>query len=697
MDKAVTKEKIRRIRKYIEWRNSFNSIVQRTLHGIKSFDQLFVITMAVLIGVASGYVAAGFRILIDFFRGIMWENGHFTDVIRQSPVYMRFLIPAAGGTIVALFVNRYAREAKGHGVPEVMEAVALRNGYIRMRVVLVKALASAISIGSGAAVGREGPIVQIGSALGSTVSQIFQVSAQRAKTFLACGAAAGIAATFNAPIAGAIFASEVILGDFSVAAIGPIIIASVFGTVISRSIYGNYPAFVPPVYTLHSPVEYIFYIILGVAAGIVGWLFVRSLYRVEDFFDDWKAPIAVKAFSGGLALGMIALIVPQVMGIGYESMDDILTGKIPLLLALTLMFGKIFATSLSLGYGASGGIFAPSLYIGSMLGGTLGSIFHGLFPNQTASPGAYALVGMAAMVAAATHAPITAILIIFEMTTEYSVILPLMISSILATVITTHVLEGNIYTIKLLRRGINIHGGADINILNRLEVGKIKQQLVEVIREDMKLGDLLEKMSKSDQQVFYVCDRDDKLTGVITQGMVRRFLNQMEEIPVDETVKTISNTHFPRIDDNVPINEVLRLMLDNDMMAVPVVDKEGKLTGQVLRPNILRKYQDMLIQMQNAEQLAASMKYVHQHYHEKMEVIPGFLMVRINTPSEFVNKTVEGLNLRKKYHVDILLIRKAVDDGYEDQLPEPHIRLGQDDQLLIFGKKNDVESVCDFV
>jgi len=204
-------------------------------------------------------------------------------------------------------------------------------------------------------------------------------------------------------------------------------------------------------------------------------------------------------------------------------------------------------------------------------------------------------------------------------------------------------------------------------------------------------------MSKSDQQVFYVCDNDDKLTGVITQGMVRRFLNQMEEIPVDETVKTISNTHFPRINDNVPINEVLRLMLDNDMMAIPVVNREGKLTGQVRRPDILREYQDMLIQTQNAGQLAASMKYVHKYYHEKMEVMPGFLMARISTPSEFVNRTVGSLDLRRRYHVDILLIRRAVDGSFEDLLPEADIRLGQDDQLLIFGKKKDVESVCDFV
>lgn len=695
MNDSQNRIKYKRLRTYIEWRNALYSIIQRSLIQIKSFDQLFVVIIAMIIGIVSGYGAGGFRYMIDFFRSILWRgDGSFVDIIRITPLYLKIGIPIIGSVIVALFVNKFAPEAKGHGVPEVMDAVATKNGFIRMRVVLVKALASALSIGSGAAVGREGPIVQIGSAFGSTVGQLFQVSTRRMKTFIGCGAAAGIAATFNAPIAGAIFASEVILGDFSVAAIGPIIISSVFGTVISRSLYGDFPAFIPPVYTLHSSYEIIFYIVLGIVTGLTGWLFVKSLYFSEDIFDNLDLPIGIKAAIGGSFLGLLAIFIPETLGVGYDSMDRVLSGNMPYFLAGALLFGKVFATSLSLGSGASGGIFAPSLFMGSMLGGTLGSIFHAMYPEITGSSGAYALVGMAAMVAATTHAPITGILIIFEMTSEYTVILPLMVTSIVATVITTRMLDGNIYTIKLKRRGIDIHGGTATNILDKLKVEKIKQQMLEVIQDNASVEELLERMSTSNQHVYYVCDDKKKLSGIITQGMVRRFLNRLEEIPDGATVKDISNAHFPKIRDHVPVHEVLRLLFESDIMAIPVVDDQGVLTGQVLRQDILREYQEMLIQSQSAGRLASSMKFVHKYYHEKTEVIPGFLMARINAPTEFVHQSFKTLKIRNKYNIDVLLIRKADNGRFTDIMPKPNTLIEVDDQIVIFGKKKDVESIC---
>lgn len=631
--------------------------------------------------------------MISFFSEIFWGNGQFLEVVKSAPIYQQILIPTIGVVIVALIVKRFAPEAKGHGVPEVMNAIATQNGFIRMRVVLVKAFASAISIASGAAVGREGPIVQIGSAFGSSVGQIFQVSQRRMKTFVGCGAAAGIAATFNAPIAGAIFASEIILGDFSAAAIGPIIISSVFATVISRGMYGDFPAFIPPTYSLISPLEILFYIILGIATGFAGWLFVKSLYLSEDYFDKWDVPIWVKAMAGGLFIGMLAIFLPEVMGVGYESMDLVLTNELPFFIVGALLIGKILATSISLGAGASGGIFAPSLFMGSMLGGTMGKIFNVFYPNITADPGAYALVGMAAMVAATTHAPVTAILIIFEMTAEYSVILPLMVSSIIAIVISSRMLDGNIYTIKLKRRGIDIYGGTDINVLKKLNVSKLKQQRVEIIREDGSLTELLEIMAKSDQPIIYVTDETGKPTGIITHGTVRRFLNHMESVPENTIAKDIYNSNFPKITDHTPINDVLQKLLDEDLLAIPVVDDQGYLSGQVFRRDILREYQDMLIQSQSAGHFATKMKYVHRH-HEKTEVIPGYLMARIDTPSEFIKQSFQQLNIRHRYHVDVILICKSQNGSVINLMPIPKTVIEAGDQLLIFGKSEHVEAIC---
>jgi len=691
----LSRKNIHRLRIYIRRRKALSDFIQRTLFSIKSFDQLFVIIVAIVIGVAAGYIAAGFRSMISFFQVHLWHSGNLVEGIRATPVYLRLLIPSVGGMIVALFVHRLAPEAKGHGVPEVMDAIATKNGFIRMRVVLVKAVASALSIGSGGSVGREGPIVQIGSAFGSTIGQLFQVSARRMRTFVGCGAAAGIAATFNAPIAGAIFASEIILGDFSVSSIAPIMISSVMGTVISHSIYGDYPAFVPPIYELQAPVELVFYVILGIAAGLVGWLFVRALYFTEDLFDNMKLPVGAKAIMGGVVLGLLAVMVPEVLGVGYETMDLVLAGEVTMGFAIVLLFTKILATVITLGSGGSGGIFAPSLFIGSMLGSTLGKVFHGIFPNVTASSGAYALVGMAAVVAAATNAPITGIVIIFEMTTEYSVILPLIISSIIATVITGRVLEGTIYTIKLLRRGVNIHGGKDINILKQLNVAKIKRHLVETIDESLPVEELLARMTSSEHSIFYACDEKGHLTGIITQGAIRRFVNRFEEIPVGTKVADISNTHFPSITDDTPMDQVLRIMSEMDMDVLPVLDEEGKVTGQVLRSDILREYQELLLQEQTAGTLASSIKFVHQYFHEKSEVIPGFMLARINVPSAFVNFSVHALNLRKKYNIDVLLIRQNTEKGYKDIIPTPSVIMKPGDQILIFGRRENVEAVCD--
>ncbi len=695
MSSPLNTQRITKLRKRLKHRRARYIWLQNVLFKIKSFDQLFVIIVAMLIGVFAGIISAGFRTLIDFFRHSLWGEGALIHVVMATPIYLKIGIPALGGALVAWLVQRLAPEAKGHGVPEVMNAVATQNGFIRMRVVIIKAFASALSIATGASVGREGPIVQIGSAFGSTVGQLFQVSIRRMKTFIGCGAAAGIAATFNAPIAGAIFASEVILGDFSAAAIGPIIIASVFGTVVSRAMYGDFPAFVPPTYTLHSPIEIIFYIILGLVTGVVAWLFVRSLYKTEDVFDAWQAPVALKGLLGGTLLGVVAVYIPQILGVGYETMESVLSGNLAFGIAVGLVLAKIFATSLSMGFGASGGVFAPSLFIGSMLGGATGSIIHSLFPEITASSGAYALVGMAAMVAATTHAPVTAVLIIFEMTTEYTVILPLMITSIIAMVISSKLLKGsNIYTLKLQRRGIDIYGGKDINVLDQISVKTLKKKIIDTIPESMTLKGLLEKMSVSSASNFYVKDDSGQLCGIITHSAMRRYLNHHEEIPDEVLVADMMNQNFESITNETPIHLVLRKMIEMDLEAIPVVDEDRLIDGEVERTSIVHQYQELLIHSESAKAMAHSMKFVQKQYHEKSEVIPGFFLARINAPSTFVNQSLRSLNVRQAYGVDILLIRRSDGTTEKDIIPDVNEELQLTDQLLIFGEQARVESLC---
>jgi CIC family chloride channel protein len=337
----------------------------------KTSDHLFMIIVPIIVGVLGGLGAALLKILIHFFQQVLWGNEEYL-----ASWYFKLIIPAGGAFVVGLIIYFFSKEAKGHGVPEVMEAIAIRNGVIRARVVVSKVVASALTIGSGGSVGREGPIIQTGSAIGSVIGQLFKLSKRRMETLVGCGAAAGITAAFNTPIAGAMFAVEIILGDFAVSQLSPIVISSVAATAVSRALYGNYPAFLVPKYELVHWLELIPYALLGLIAGAVAILFIKTLYFCEDKFDAIKIPDFYKTTVGALMLGGIGIFFPEIFGIGYGAITRALYGQMAVWLLFGLIFLKILASSLTLGSGSSGGIFAPSLFMGAMTGGFFGSIVH---------------------------------------------------------------------------------------------------------------------------------------------------------------------------------------------------------------------------------------------------------------------------------------------------------------------------------
>jgi CIC family chloride channel protein len=486
----------------------------QTLH---TNEHTIMAVLAVVVGLAAGFGAVGFRYLINFFQTLAYggEND-LLELVINLPWYYRVAVPAIGGLIVGPLVYFFAREAKGHGVPEVMEAVALKGGVIRKRVVVVKSLASAISISTGGSVGREGPIVQIGSAIGSVLGQYMKVSADRMRTLVGCGAAAGIAATFNAPIAGSMFALEVILGEFGLATFSPIVISSVVATAVSRAFLGDIPAFIVPAYELVSAWELPMYLVLGIFCAVVGVTFTKTLYRIEDLFDGIKFPEYLKGIVGGLILGMASLVFPQILGVGYGAIDMALMQKMAWWLLLVLVVVKILATSVTIGSGGSGGIFAPSLFLGAMAGGFFGAVVHQLFPNITASPGAYSIVGMGAVVSATTHGPLAAILILFEMTGDYKIILPLMLACIIATIASGQFLRDSIYTLKLARRGVDIKEGKEVNVLKSLFVKDVMNSNVETMPEALTLGIMTQRISKSKFNSFPVLDDQNQLIGILS-------------------------------------------------------------------------------------------------------------------------------------------------------------------------------------
>jgi len=578
-------------------RSSLWKTVLNLISSFRKSEYTVTITLAIFIGLLGGFGAVGFRLLIGAFQAAFYGSGpDLVKIVLSIPWYWKILIPAIGGAVVGPLIFFLAREAKGHGVPEVMEAVAMRSGMIRKRVVIVKCLASAICIGSGGAVGREGPIVQIGSAIGSAFGQVLRVSGNRMRNLVGCGAAAGIAATFNAPIAGAIFALEVILGEFEMGTFGPIVLASVMATVVSRAFLGNYPAFNIPKYNLVSIWEIPAYLIMGFLAGLVALVFTLSLYKFEDLWDEVKIPEYAKPALGGLAIGGLSLFFPQILGVGYESITVALLGQLPWLLLLILVFAKITATSLTIGSGGSGGIFAPSLFIGAMMGGAYGHIVHYLFPSVTASSGAYSLVGMGAIVAGTTHAPITAILILFELTGDYRIILPLMMTCILSAVTASQLKRESIYTMKLIRRGIDVRAGKEVSILKSMPVRDFMVKDVVLVSEIMPLSSLLHLIKESTSSYFPVLNSKEELVGIISLRDIRPTL--MEESLMDLVIaKDIMNEDVITLSADENLYDAMGKFGIRDIGQLPVVDKDDhkKVVGMLRRTDVIVAYNNAVL------------------------------------------------------------------------------------------------------
>ena len=660
-----------------------------------------MVLVASLIGLLGGYAAVGFRLLIQHMQQWIWsspelpsEHYSLLEWLITLDWYWIVSIPMGGGLIVGLLVHYGAPEAKGHGVPEVMQAVAVAHGRIRARVVAIKALASSICIATGGSVGREGPIVQIGSAMGSSCGQLLGLGPRRMRTLVGCGAAAGIAATFNAPVAGALFAVEVILGDFGVPQFSPIVISSVVATVVSRHFLGDFPAFDIPTYSMHHPAELLAYVVLGLLAGLVAIGFTRSVHAAEGLGERWTLFPPLKTMLGGLAIGLLALKVPEIMGVGYEAMNVALEGQHELLSVLMLLIGvKVLAVSITLGTGGSGGIFAPSLFLGSMLGGAVGVAVHYFFPSA-APAGAYALVGMGAVVASTTHAPITAIMILFELTTDYKIILPLMISSIIGTLVMTRLHGDSIYTIKLRGRGIKIRRGQDVNLLRSIKVEEVLRKDPLIVKPSERLSGMLQRLFRGTETSLYVVDDNDVYHGVVALNALRPILEDADSMSNLLVAADTANADWPTVTPGETLDKVLQSLDAGYRDVMPVLDGE-KLIGVVHLEDVLERYRMELFKNQMVDGLAESMPVsdTRQDRHR----VGNFLMAEVDVPPTLVGRSMAEMSVRQRYGVNVLLVRTEMEDGELSgpQPPESDYCASTGDRLVVFGPESAVDRMQD--
>ena len=650
---------------------------------------------AVFVGLAGALGAVLFRLMIRLIQGFFFEGTAGVEAVFEEGIaaetrdpldvaqslawYWRIAIPAAGGAVVGPLIYFFAREARGHGIPEVMKAVAIRGGVIRARIVGVKALASALSIGTGGSVGREGPIVQIGSAFGSTIGQKLRLNAAGVRTLVGCGAAAGISATFNAPIAGAIFAAEIIVGDFAVTQFTPIVISSVVASVVTRYAIGNHPAFPVPHYEIASPFELGPYMVAGIVAGLVAVAFIRTLSFAEDTFERIPIPEWSKATIGGAMVGVMAIWLPNVYGVGYTTISGALTGQLAAGLMGLLVVAKIVATSITIGSGGSGGVFAPSLFLGATAGGVVGYLVEQYFPGATATSGAYALVTMGAVVAAATHAPVSAIIIIFELTQTIDIIPALMTACVISTLVAQLSYRDSIYTTKLRRQGVDLFEKQNPNVLKDLSVRDVIVPDPVVIPASADFKTILDLVVSSPHNQFYVASPSGAHMGAISLQEIRRLIYEQDALQHVVVAGDLVDSSHPSVTDDVDLSVVMSIFSSShvDEIAVVNADDPEKLVGTVREKDVIEASHTEQLRRDLAGGMQTSLRAAGAG--QTVDLGDGHQLREIMAPPHVVGSTLRRLGLRERVGVQILLVRSKRPEG------GTHLRVPHGEDVLIEG------------
>jgi chloride channel protein, CIC family len=591
----------------------------KIIRYFKSFSfsqETYLLLLGGIIGVLSGYAAVLYKSSIKEVKHLFFDlPGGFFGVNTLIGYHtwlssiILICIPAIGGLLVGIMAKYFKGAAKGEGIPKAIDAVASRGGVIEGSTGFLKTIGAVISLGTGGAGGNEGPVVMIGSSIASSLGRYLSVSPDRLKILVGCGAAAGLAAAYNAPLGGALFSMEIILRTFNAKSFSPIIIASVFATVVSRSYLGAEPAFKTSSFHLVSNYEFIFYVILGILAAFTAVYFVRTFLRIDEYFDlKEKIPVWLKPAIGGLIVGMIALYLPGLFSFSEAAVDNTIFNGTPFMILILMLLFKPIATSFTIGSGGNGGTFSPSIFTGAMLGGAFGQAVNYFFPSISAPPGAYALVGMGAVVAGTTHASLTALIMVFEMTNNYKIILPLMLTIIISTTLSKAILKGSLYTLKFDSegKGIDIYG-RKVSVLKGLFLDNLIEESTDIVHENYSFKQLLTSIKEARYNNILVKNSQEKLVGQISFQDIRNTIldDETRSILHFLVAGDVMTRELITISNDKNGEDALNLMEKEDLDYLPVVHhSSGEFLGIVSKENILKKYQNALFIQQSEQDLA---------------------------------------------------------------------------------------------
>jgi CIC family chloride channel protein len=567
-------------------------------------DRVSLPLLAAVIGVLAGYGAIAFRFAIDWIQFLFY--GSASQQVLSMAVHLewwhRLLAPALGGLGIGLIIHYLLPGRRPHGVAEVIEACAAHAGRMRLRDGLAAALASAASIGAGASVGREGPVVHLAATMGSWLGQRLGLDRPQLLTLLGCGVASGVAASFNAPIAGVFFALEVVVGHYGLGAFAPVVISAVIGTIIARAEYGDFPAFVVPGAEITSYYELPAFLLLGVTCAVVAVLFISGTLWTGRLARRLPVPTYLRPAVGGLAVGAVAALWPEVIGVGYETTDLALAGGFGLELLLVLIVAKTAASCISLGSGFAGGVFSPSLCIGALTGAAFGLVVTGFAPELGASASAYSLVGMGAMAGAVLGAPISTILIIFELTGDYAMTVAVMVAVAVASLITRQATGGSFFTRQLDARGVDLRSAHERAVTRTIAIGTLMSDRFRCVDADTLVGEIRELLRTAPDYDLYVTAADGTLEGVVTFDRLRALL--FDPAPdLSARAGALARTDIDMLVPTDTLDRALDLLETNDVRHLPVVEDRVscRMVGVLHRRAVLEAYNRALMRQSAVE------------------------------------------------------------------------------------------------
>ncbi len=667
--------------------------LRNLLDKLKISEDMFVIILAFFIGIIIGFTAIGIRSLIISLSNFFYPGTNSIALnMLNAPWYNRLLIPILG-SIILIPLYYFFTEARGLSFHCILKSLMFKGGKILPRTVVTKSLSTAITISSGGSAGRETPIIQVAASIASTIGQLFKLTGDRLKVITVCGAAAGVSAAFNTPIAGAVFVIEVLAIEFPIERFTPIITASIMGAITSK-LFDPYPIdlFIPA-FSSSGHSEFLLYPLLGVVCGFFSLFFIYSLYYCDILFNTkLKLHPLFSPILGGLIIGIIAIFAPQIMGIGYDSAKLIILSQSTVwFIILTIIILKVVATSFTLSSGGSGGTISPSIFIGSLIGFLFYLAAKTIFPNHPFTEGGFILAGMSGLFAGTTRAPITAIIIFFELSGDILLVVPLFLTSIVSYLISSKFFAQSALSLKLKLSNVDLHKGIDLNQLRTLKISEVYKTNFTTVNISDNFNIIVSKLLHNNNQDLTVIDSRGEIRGVIVADDLKGSLEDKENLLQLLNAGELSVTGFEPVTLQDNCLNALNTMHKFDLKILPVIDEKTKrIIGIVDAKEIIQSYYKKVETLELINDIAKNMNLKEEftNFYKKI----GFTITEVVPPLCMVGKTLLSLNLTEKYKIDILAIKNNKDNKIEviTNFSDEYI-LGEKDSLVISGDARNIK------